>query len=676
MKTKVSLANISFDPQGCVWDATLLVKKNNVSSAVKSHGMCITCCTHEEKGGETTYSIELCLKGSEECVVDEGFVEGMEWIKNRLQQVLNEAFGEVDGNESIPPRVCIVKKTADNVSSATKKDDAQEVSTLQVPTETSIAQEDLNSISSDNTPQKDDDKLNAKIQERRIHRQSQKKDNEEQHSKRDEFQSSKKSNVNHYESTHTLLTEGVTSSNSSIGSSSSSSNNEEKKSDKDEAKSARKDKEDTAPKSKVKGKESIQRVVKKMFPETNNNNNTTKSPSDTQIIIQEMNRRGSSDAEKRMTVRGLVSQKSLANMRSSFNSSIRSGEDEEDDLSEEASSSPGVVQEEEQERRSVSNEEVRSARKGIGSRKTLANLSQYLDNDGEESNSSSEQGVQGEVLRSSFQKKCQRGQLPMSSRSLLKQGKDAMNLARELEDVCSDDSSSDECHRTDPRSSFKNKCLRGQLPMSSRSLLKQGNDAMDLARELEAEYDDEPEQEEPQVSRRTSGELRSAAKGIVSRSSMLDFSEAVEPKKKQNRRISFEEDTIPLKQKEDDRDTNRMADLVFSNREIESNLVDSKEEHKDILSEGQIYLGISMLVYMYSHLRETVRQGLTRVRMEDIDVHSCHSQYNARRKIKYLSKTKTAGSIIRVVIDELDGEDENDADHELLSGEGKEYEKR
>jgi hypothetical protein len=61
--------------------------------------------------------------------------------------------------------------------------------------------------------------------------------------------------------------------------------------------------------------------------------------------------------------------------------------------------------------------------------------------------------------------------------------------------------------------------------------------------------------------------------------------------------------------------------------------------------------------------------------MEDIDVHSCYRQYNSRRKVKYLSKAKSAGSIIRVVIDELDAEDENDADHELLSGEGKEYEK-
>jgi predicted lipase len=196
---------------------------------------------------------------------------------------------------------------------------------------------------------------------------------------------------------------------------------------------------------------------------------------------------------------------------------------------------------------------------------------------------------------------------------------------------------------------------------------------MDLTRELEVD-DDEPTNEEPQVPRRSSGELRSAAKGIVSRASMLDFGEAVEPKKKQKRRISFDEDTIPL-QTDDSTAANRMSELVFSNREIESNLKNSREEHKDILSEGQIYLGISMLVYMYSHLRETVRQGLTRVRMEDIDVHSCHSQYSKRRKIKYLSKTKTAGSIIRVVIDELDGEDENDADHELLSGEGKEYEK-
>ena len=30
------------------------------------------------------------------------------------------------------------------------------------------------------------------------------------------------------------------------------------------------------------------------------------------------------------------------------------------------------------------------------------------------------------------------------------------------------------------------------------------------------------------------------------------------------------------------------------------------------------------------------------------------------------SKTRTAGSIIRVVIDELDAEDENDADHDCL----------
>ena len=414
-------------------------------------------------------------------------------------------------------------------------------------------------------------------------------------------------------------------------------------------------------------------LVKKIFDQDKiKSDRTEDTPSDTQIIYQEMNRRGISDAEKRMAVRGLVSQKSMSNMRASFNSSFNSG-DVSDDPSEDLSSSNSVEDEsQEQRQESVSMDEVRSARMGIASRKTLANLDRFLNDD---SDSSSDRGAQG-GLRNSFKKKCLRGQLPMSSRSLLKQGNDAMDLARELECDDRSDSSSDECARGGLRSSFKNKCLRGQLPMSSRSLLKQGNDAMDLARELEAE-DDEPTNEEPQVPRRSSGELRSAAKGIVSRASMVDFGEAVsaEPKKKQKRRISFVDDTIPL-QTDDSADANRMSELVFSNREIESNHKDSREEHKDILSEGQIYLGISMLVYMYSHLRETVRQGLTRVRMEDIDVHSCHSQYSTRRKIKYLSKTKTAGSIIRVVIDELDGEDENDADHELLSGEGKEYEKR
>jgi hypothetical protein len=258
----------------------------------------------------------------------------------------------------------------------------------------------------------------------------------------------------------------------------------------------------------------------------------------------------------------------------------------------------------------------------------------------------------------------------------LKQGNDAIELAQEVEDATDDSSSEDDAPQMDKRSSFKTRSLRGQLPMSSRSLLKQGNEGNDLASEVLNEDDVSAIRKSMPLPRRTSGELRSAAKGIVSRASMLEF-EGKEVQPKEKRRISVDEDTMLNDWQLDHStpDEHNVDSLVFSTKELESDHK-HKEEHVDILTEGQIYLGISMLVYMYSHLRETVRQGLTRVKMEDIDVHSCQSVYNARRKIKYLSKTKTAGSIIRVVIDELDGEDENDADHELLSGEGKEYEQR
>ena len=223
--------------------------------------------------------------------------------------------------------------------------------------------------------------------------------------------------------------------------------------------------------------------------------------------------------------------------------------------------------------------------------------------------------------------------------------------------------------------------------MSSRSLLKQSKEADDLAKELLGSDDEESIiDDNSYIPRRASGELRSAAKGILSRPSMLEFEDKARPRKA-NRRISFDEESI-LNSSQANLDASSHCDassqsldssaadhLIFSTNELEPENT-QEEVQKDILTEGQIYLGISMLVYMYSHLRETVRQGLTRVKMEDIDVHSCQSHYNTRRKINYLSKTKTAGSIIRVVIDELDREDENDADHELLSGEGKEYEQR
>jgi len=62
--------------------------------------------------------------------------------------------------------------------------------------------------------------------------------------------------------------------------------------------------------------------------------------------------------------------------------------------------------------------------------------------------------------------------------------------------------------------------------------------------------------------------------------------------------------------------------------------------------------------------------------MEDIDVHSLQSQYQGGTTKKYLKHTKTAGSIIRVVIDELDGADDDDEEHDIVGDENKEYEKR
>jgi len=44
---------------------------------------------------------------------------------------------------------------------------------------------------------------------------------------------------------------------------------------------------------------------------------------------------------------------------------------------------------------------------------------------------------------------------------------------------------------------------------------------------------------------------------------------------------------------------------------------------------------------------------------------------------KYLESTKTAGSIIRIVIDELDQADENDEEeNDIIGDENKEYEQR
>lgn len=113
----------------------------------------------------------------------------------------------------------------------------------------------------------------------------------------------------------------------------------------------------------------------------------------------------------------------------------------------------------------------------------------------------------------------------------------------------------------------------------------------------------------------------------------------------------------------------------------------SHSRRVDILTEGQHYLGISLLVYQYSHLRELCRMGHTRITFKEMDVISqgdgCNQptatckefrqrrtnlfgstfssvttdllqQQRQQQSHQYLhNKTKTASDIISITIDEL-----------------------
>jgi len=200
----------------------------------------------------------------------------------------------------------------------------------------------------------------------------------------------------------------------------------------------------------------------------------------------------------------------------------------------------------------------------------------------------------------------------------------------------------------------------------------------------------------------TEGELRLAKLGCLSKKSMQNFRDKG-VLKKSNSVVTFSDadgnrdSTRSFVNRDDDIDTDtekiEKVDKVTpittakkprksSDDEVDNNdtLIFSKNEllkkDSDILTEGQYFLGISMLVYMYSHLRETCRMGHTRCKMEDIDVHSLQSQYRVGKTTHYLDDTKTAGSIIRIVIDELDYTDENEEENDIVGDENKEYEKR
>ena len=263
-------------------------------------------------------------------------------------------------------------------------------------------------------------------------------------------------------------------------------------------------------------------------------------------------------------------------------------------------------------------------------------------------------------------------------------------------------------------------------------------------------------------------EIRSARKGIMSKQSMLLYDQEQQQQILEDLELSDEENdeyaeaplhisTLTTQQQQilddfeiSDEENNEYAEAPLHISTLTTNISSGKEvnhpqqtkssskfqvdedtsmatKQVDILTEGQHYLSISMLVYMYSHLRETCRMGHTRVTFEEIDVNSFQSSYGRRSPeeealledevqsrpgkvnsgrhrrwckrtsslssldapnvVRYLDKTKSSGGIIRIVIDELGEEEtEDDMDHnneddqrqEFICGNSanREYEKR
>jgi len=89
-----------------------------------------------------------------------------------------------------------------------------------------------------------------------------------------------------------------------------------------------------------------------------------------------------------------------------------------------------------------------------------------------------------------------------------------------------------------------------------------------------------------------------------------------------------------------------------------------KESCGDVLQEGMDNLSISLLVSVYGKLRELSVLGFASVKLVDIDVNSHQSVARRKEMIRrgmkvsnddsYLKNTKTAGAIVRTVLDEYD----------------------
>lgn len=100
----------------------------------------------------------------------------------------------------------------------------------------------------------------------------------------------------------------------------------------------------------------------------------------------------------------------------------------------------------------------------------------------------------------------------------------------------------------------------------------------------------------------------------------------------------------------------------------------SHSRRVDILTEGQHYLGISLLVYQYSHLRELCRMGHTRITFEEMDVnataktmtHNSWNQPTATRKEFCQRRTNLFGSIFSSVTTDLLQQQRQQQSHQYL----------
>lgn len=94
----------------------------------------------------------------------------------------------------------------------------------------------------------------------------------------------------------------------------------------------------------------------------------------------------------------------------------------------------------------------------------------------------------------------------------------------------------------------------------------------------------------------------------------------------------------------------------------------------DILAEGRYFVALSMLIYMYSRLRENSILGYTKIDFDEVDVNK--KEDDGMSKLHYLHNTRSVGFIVRVVIDELEEDQMGDEyRHQDIFGGNDEYNK-